>query len=116
MSAFPTRDLLHIVTNIAAQYHDDGELGLGPTLASLSLGCPATMTFRPKTKASMPQESRWVKGTGMDRLNFPGVSSMADGLAPILEISLLHGDMVVMSGAQIQQLYEASTVSIPAAI
>ncbi|QDS69615.1 hypothetical protein FKW77_008812 [Venturia effusa] len=31
-------------------YHDDGERGLGPTIATLSLGTPATMTLRMKKK------------------------------------------------------------------
>lgn len=31
-------------------YHDDGEFGLGPTIATLSLGNPATMTLRMKQK------------------------------------------------------------------
>ncbi|KAI9843294.1 MAG: hypothetical protein M1837_006509 [Sclerophora amabilis] len=31
-------------------YHDDGETGLGPTIATLSLGYPATMTLRMKSK------------------------------------------------------------------
>jgi alkylated DNA repair dioxygenase AlkB len=31
-------------------YHDDGEPGLGPTIATLSLGYPATMTLRMKQK------------------------------------------------------------------
>ncbi|KAF2224207.1 hypothetical protein BDZ85DRAFT_260574 [Elsinoe ampelina] len=32
------------------KYHDDGEKGLGPTVASLSLGFPADMLFRVKSK------------------------------------------------------------------
>ncbi|GAB7349809.1 hypothetical protein MBLNU459_g0519t2 [Dothideomycetes sp. NU459] len=32
------------------KYHDDGEEGLGPTVASLSLGAPARMNFRIKGK------------------------------------------------------------------
>ena len=32
------------------QYHDDGEASLGPTVVSLSLGCPAKMKWRLKTK------------------------------------------------------------------
>ena len=33
-----------------SQYHDDGEKSLGPTVASLSLGCPAKMKWRLKMK------------------------------------------------------------------
>jgi len=32
------------------KYHDDGEEGLGPRIATLSLGAPATMTLRVKAK------------------------------------------------------------------
>lgn len=32
------------------KYHDDGETGLGPTVATLSLGVPADMLFRVKAK------------------------------------------------------------------
>ena len=35
---------------ISSQYHDDGEESLGPTVASLSLGCPAKMKWRLKSK------------------------------------------------------------------
>jgi alkylated DNA repair dioxygenase AlkB len=31
-------------------YHDDGEVGLGPTIATLSLGAPGTMRIRMKTR------------------------------------------------------------------
>ena len=34
----------------SSQYHDDGEVSLGPTVASLSLGCPAKMKWRLKSK------------------------------------------------------------------
>ena len=31
-------------------HHSDGEVGVGPTIASLSMGSRATMSFRSKTK------------------------------------------------------------------
>jgi hypothetical protein len=37
----------------SSQYHDDGETTVGPTVASLSLGSPATMHFRPKAHSGM---------------------------------------------------------------
>lgn len=33
-----------------SQYHDDGEESLGPTVVSLSLGCPAKMKWRLKMR------------------------------------------------------------------
>ncbi|KAF9879398.1 hypothetical protein CkaCkLH20_02941 [Colletotrichum karsti] len=67
-------------------YHDDGESTLGPTVATLSLGSPAQMMFRCK--------SRYVgqNPTGMDPV--------------VLKLPLRHGDMVVMHGTRIHQAYE----------
>ncbi|RYO09453.1 hypothetical protein AA0119_g1011 [Alternaria tenuissima] len=58
-------------------YHDDGEFGLGPTIATLSLGAPGTMRIRMKAR------------------HYHGVSSV-----------LGHGDIVVMHGADVQKYYE----------
>lgn len=41
---------LAYMQNNKINYHDDGEFGLGPTIATLSLGYPATMTLRMKHK------------------------------------------------------------------
>jgi hypothetical protein len=75
------------------QYHTDGESTLGPTVATLSLGASAVMHFRPMGKSKIGKESKNSRGTKRDVLNIP----------------LQHGDMIVMHGAQIQQLYEVST-------
>lgn len=42
--------MCEIFTLISSQYHDDGEASLGPSVASLSLGCPAKMRWRLKAK------------------------------------------------------------------
>jgi alkylated DNA repair dioxygenase AlkB len=34
------------MANLLQQYHQDGEKELGPTVASIPLGCPAEMCFR----------------------------------------------------------------------
>ncbi|EKD14386.1 uncharacterized protein L3040_008254 [Drepanopeziza brunnea f. sp. 'multigermtubi'] len=78
-------------TNCKIGYHDDGEKTLGPTVTSLSLGCPASMSFRPKAKTSMGS-SKNQTGTKPDCLKF----------------TLEHGDIMVMHGPKIQQLYEHS--------
>ncbi|OWO97994.1 hypothetical protein B2J93_8219 [Marssonina coronariae] len=73
-------------------YHDDGESTLGPTVTSLSLGCSATMSFRPKKKNDL-----------MKNLAKPAA------LKPdVLRVHLDHGDIMVMHGHTIQKLYEAS--------
>ncbi|KFY32355.1 hypothetical protein V493_00282 [Pseudogymnoascus sp. VKM F-4281 (FW-2241)] len=75
-------------------YHDDGESTLGPTVATLSLGASATMSLRPKAKAAVGITSRNAKGTK----------------APILRVTLEHGDMVIMHGSGVQQYYEHEVV------
>ncbi|KAG0650338.1 hypothetical protein D0Z07_3006 [Hyphodiscus hymeniophilus] len=73
-------------------YHDDGEKTLGPTVATLSLGAPARMMFRPKAKSAIG------KLVAKARTTKP----------PVLQITLSHGDIVVMDGEKIQKLYEVS--------
>ncbi|KAI1779325.1 hypothetical protein F4818DRAFT_455388 [Hypoxylon cercidicola] len=72
--------------------HDDGEKELGPTVASLSLGSPSLMKFMPK------------KGKNIGEAYDMTYKSRE----PMLSIDLRHGDMLVMHGAQIQQLYNHS--------
>ncbi|KAI1641496.1 hypothetical protein F4809DRAFT_654963 [Biscogniauxia mediterranea] len=71
-------------------YHDDGEKELGPTVATLSLGSPAVMYFRPKKRTTIGEASKTKKG---DR-------------RPMLGFVLEHGDMVVMHGRDIHKYYE----------
>lgn len=73
-------------------YHDDGEKELGPTVATLSLGSPAIMRFRPKRKTSLGQ-----KGTGKNR-----------DKPHVLSFDLNHGDIVIMHGTDIHREYEVS--------
>ncbi|WYZ39262.1 hypothetical protein EsH8_III_001176 [Colletotrichum jinshuiense] len=61
-------------------YHDDGEDTLGPTVATLSLGSPALMTFKMKKSYA-----------GRDDV--------------VLRFPLYHGDVVVMHGPRIHQAY-----------
>lgn len=53
--AFPNRAFNELLTfayleGEKLKYHDDGEYGLGPTVATFSLGAPAEMRFRMKKK------------------------------------------------------------------
>ncbi|KAK2048693.1 hypothetical protein LZ31DRAFT_515457 [Colletotrichum somersetense] len=61
-------------------YHDDGEDTLGPTVATLSLGSPALMCFKMK-------------------------KSYAGGDKKVLQLTMCHGDLVVMHGTRIHQTY-----------
>lgn len=73
-------------------YHDDGEKELGPTVATLSLGSPAVMRFRPKRKTRLGQEGKGKRGEKPSVLSFV----------------LNHGDMVIMHGTDIHREYEVS--------
>lgn len=73
-------------------FHSDAEKGLGPTVASLSLGASAYMYFRLHahyTGDLPPRSSREV-----------------------LKLFLRHGDVVVMEGADIQTYYEHTVVPL----
>ncbi|KAK1986154.1 hypothetical protein LZ30DRAFT_648473 [Colletotrichum cereale] len=61
-------------------YHDDGEDTLGPTVATLSLGSPALMSFKMKKSYA-----------GKDK--------------KVLQLTMFHGDLVVMHGTCIHQAY-----------
>lgn len=71
-------------------YHDDGEKELGPTVASISFGAAATMSWRPKKKNDIPG----------------GASSAKKTKGDVLKIILRHGDIMIMDGSDIQKYYE----------
>ncbi|KAK8099288.1 uncharacterized protein PG998_012529 [Apiospora kogelbergensis] len=71
-------------------YHDDGEKELGPTVATLSLGSPALMRFRPKRKSTLGQAGNAKSGDKPSVLSFV----------------LKHGDIVIMHGTDIHRDYE----------
>lgn len=88
----PFNELLAIgyMEDSKINYHDDGEKELGSTIATLSLGASALMRFRPKRTAELGAPSTNLRGTKTHAL----------------QLKLKHGDIVVMSGADIQKLYE----------
>ncbi|THH31340.1 hypothetical protein EUX98_g2852 [Antrodiella citrinella] len=73
-------------------FHSDAERGLGPTVASLSLGASAYMHFR--------QHAHFVKELPKDCSR------------EVLSLYLKHGDVVVMEGADIQKYYEHTVVPL----
>ncbi|KAK8040511.1 hypothetical protein PG991_000299 [Apiospora marii] len=75
-------------------YHDDGEKELGPTVATLSLGSPAIMRFRPKKRTKLGQE---------------GTTKNGDKPA-VLSFVLNHGDIVIMHGTDIHREYEHDVI------
>ncbi|KAI9743396.1 MAG: hypothetical protein M1818_003243 [Claussenomyces sp. TS43310] len=91
-SFHPFNELLSIgyFEDTSIGYHDDGEKELGPTVATLSLGATALMSFRPKAKYPLGKRSKNHRGTKPD----------------VMRIILDHGDIIVMHGSGIQKLYE----------
>ncbi|AEO54781.1 hypothetical protein MYCTH_100011 [Thermothelomyces thermophilus ATCC 42464] len=73
-------------------YHDDGERELGPVVAALSLGSPSTMRFRPKRNTQFFLPTQQVQGKTCYK--------------EVLEVTMKHGDMMVMIGTEIQKVYE----------
>ncbi|EPT04533.1 hypothetical protein FOMPIDRAFT_1156757 [Fomitopsis schrenkii] len=73
-------------------FHSDAERGLGPTVASLSLGSGAYMYFR-------------LLGKYTDKVGQGGDRNA-------LTLYLRHGDVVVMHGAEVQTYYEHTVVPI----
>ncbi|KAI9442321.1 hypothetical protein H4582DRAFT_1927728 [Lactarius indigo] len=65
-------------------FHSDSERGLGPVVASLSLGCVAEMHFRLHSKYTVSDGHRKVA----------------------MSLILRHGDVLVMDGAGVQEYYE----------
>ncbi|KAN0134053.1 hypothetical protein V8E53_008271 [Lactarius tabidus] len=69
-------------------FHSDSERGLGPVIASLSLGCVAEMHFRLHSKYTISDGPRKVA----------------------MSLILRHGDVLVMEGAGVQEYYEHAVV------
>ncbi|GAA5821172.1 hypothetical protein JCM11251_004499 [Rhodosporidiobolus azoricus] len=87
-------------------YHDDGERGLGPYVASISLGSDALMLFRSKTTKGKP-------GKKAEQDAAVSVASEAGkkGKAPTsLKVKLKHGDLLIMEGPDMQKLFEHSVI------
>lgn len=76
-------------------YHDDGEQGLGPIVASLSLGADATMSFRPK---GVKKKGKRM-GNGPDR---------TIGTKVLVRLHLRHGDLTIMEGRGVQRDLDVS--------
>jgi hypothetical protein len=67
-------------------YHDDGESGLGPTIATLSLGAPGTMRLRMKARH---YNGTSKEGIYNDALPIPGCKKYAERLATVSRLAQL---------------------------
>ncbi|THH15639.1 hypothetical protein EW146_g4864 [Bondarzewia mesenterica] len=74
-------------------FHSDSERGLGPVVASLSLGSAALMHFRLLSKYLKPTAAKTQR-------------------KPDLTITLRHGDILVMEGVDVQKYYEHTVIPV----
>ncbi|KAH0604676.1 uncharacterized protein H6S33_006344 [Morchella sextelata] len=113
-------------------YHDDGEAGLGETVASVSLGAPARMRFRLKKKyvkdshlwttkppALQQHDNSNIDDEDEDEENedLPDLQRKSSARVPKdarvkLDLCLNHGDVMVMSGPGIQKYWEHSVIPL----
>ncbi|GAA5863860.1 hypothetical protein JCM3774_001180 [Rhodotorula dairenensis] len=114
-------------------YHDDGERGLGPFVASISLGSDAVMSFRRKEAKKRPYANRnadrpitasaseskttaAVQAGGelgdVDEAGeraiptLDGIKRKSSASRVALKIRLKHGDVMLMEGEEMQRRFE----------
>ncbi|GAA5967421.1 hypothetical protein JCM11641_000543 [Rhodosporidiobolus odoratus] len=86
-------------------YHDDGERGLGPYVASLSLGTAAAMSWRPKLKKIKKKPAAGENVQTVE--NDEELTKFGTAKAPAcLKIRLTHGDVCIMEGKDTQKIFE----------
>ncbi|KAL7269960.1 hypothetical protein RUND412_007342 [Rhizina undulata] len=102
-------------------YHDDGEAGLGDTVASISLGAPSRFRFRLKSKY-VNETQRWKSqdvnwdmvemfGNAIEGGNVSRRKKKSKGSTRVkLDLLLSHGDTMIMRGKDIQKYWEHSAV------
>lgn len=97
-------------------WHDDGEKGVGPIIASLSLGSPAEMKVRRKPKKKVEEasssksnkkKSNNKKGNTFDEKgDYTSIFPIMRRNGPELSLNLNHGDIVIMAGKTLQEFYD----------
>lgn len=80
-------------------FHDDGEPGLGPVVASLSLGVEATMKFRLKQRFTYKSASAADAGEH-------GASRILAHDRVVISIPLRHGSVCIQDGHNVQTHYD----------
>ncbi|PVH95757.1 hypothetical protein DM02DRAFT_570729 [Periconia macrospinosa] len=133
--------VLSYMENQKISYHDDGEFGLGPTIATLSLGATGTMRIRMKSRyfsgvskagiydselplpGCLQYEKRMDLYQGLCDLQSQDRKAYNERLRQIpkelglkggplakdaITMTVSHGDIVIMHGAQLQKYYEHS--------
>lgn len=101
--------MFHEVLFDIKQFHDDGEKGLGDTVASLSMGAPASMKFRVKAKREVELQAKHPMERfeeEIDAVTEDEPRGKSSNGRVRLEIILNHGDIMIMKGADIQEYWE----------
>ncbi|EPS37497.1 hypothetical protein H072_8792 [Dactylellina haptotyla CBS 200.50] len=110
--ALPMNEVLNVAyfEEQKMDFHDDGEVDLGPCVSSISLGSPAMMYFRVKAKFCSSNLSQDDKKLLSPSNPSSPISTAEEGRRPtkrnILELRLHHGDVIIMDGRPIQRLLE----------
>ncbi|RIA79160.1 hypothetical protein C1645_794794, partial [Glomus cerebriforme] len=103
-------------------WYDDGEKGVSPVVANLSMGSPAEMKFRTKagtkrklTKQEIPVTNKKVKK--VKKVELPRTSNISKDICikkrttgPDLVLELHHGDLLIMVGEVVQKNYEHTVI------
>ncbi|KAM0790519.1 hypothetical protein ACM66B_003390 [Microbotryomycetes sp. NB124-2] len=91
-------------------FHDDGEVGLGPIVASMSLGSDADMTFRRKLEKKSPQKKHGDRAGAEFDGETPAVVIQGKKKKKqrtwCLRTTLRHGDFLIMEGRGVQQYFD----------
>ncbi|CAE6435471.1 unnamed protein product [Rhizoctonia solani] len=83
-------------------FHSDDEPGLGPVVAGLTLGSHAEMLFR----YHIACKKNLIYKNGPFRPSEARTSDEQDSNDRVLQITLSHGDLLIMDGTEIQKQYE----------
>lgn len=89
----------YVAENGGMKYHSDDEKGVGPVVASLSLGTSAVMSFKPRTKKKKGRS----EAKREEDEDAEGGTEGKGNSRPHLAMFLRHGDVVVQAGAELQK-------------
>ncbi|KAF3940512.1 hypothetical protein ABW19_dt0206953 [Dactylella cylindrospora] len=110
--ALPMNEILNVAyfEEQKMDFHDDGEVDLGPCVSSISLGSPAMMYFRVKAKYCTgnisASDKALLQPSNPRCLDAKKGEAKRQSKRNILELRLHHGDVMIMDGRSIQRLLE----------
>lgn len=92
-------------------YHDDGERGLGPYVASVSLGSDAIMSFRVKNKAKRGPQSRRESDSAQGEEADDEATASKWRSRVALKVRLSHGHILIMEVSPILRVEHVSVLT-----